>query len=71
MTAVEQQDPPRRTRMPAAERRESILAAATAVFAESGYQAAKVADIAARGRGQRAGGVPELRFQACAVRRCP
>lgn len=47
MTAVEQQDPPRRTRMPAAERRESILAAATAAFAGSGYQAAKVADIAA------------------------
>jgi AcrR family transcriptional regulator len=48
MTAVEQQEPPRRTRMPAAERRESILAAAAGVFAEAGYHAARVADIAAR-----------------------
>jgi AcrR family transcriptional regulator len=47
MTAVEQQ-PPRRTRMPAAERRESVLAAATEVFAASGYHAAKMSDIAAR-----------------------
>src|ERR1700753_1315083 len=48
MTAVKQHDPPRRTRMPAAQRRESILDAAAGVFAESGYHAAKVADIAAR-----------------------
>jgi AcrR family transcriptional regulator len=48
MTAVEQLDPPRRTRMPAAERRESILAAAAGVFAEAGYHAARVSDIAAR-----------------------
>jgi AcrR family transcriptional regulator len=48
MTAVEHQDPPRRKRLPAAERRESILAAAAAVFAETGYHAAKVSDIAAR-----------------------
>ena len=48
MTAVEQQDPPRRTRMPAAQRRESILAAAAVVFGTAGYRAAKVSDIAAR-----------------------
>jgi AcrR family transcriptional regulator len=48
MTAVEQQDPPRRTRMPAAQRRESILDAAAGVFATAGYHAAKVSDIAAR-----------------------
>jgi AcrR family transcriptional regulator len=39
---------PRRTRLPAAERRETILRAASAVFAESGYRAAKVSDVAAR-----------------------
>lgn len=38
---------PRRTRLPAAERRETILRAAAAVFAESGYRAAKVSDVAA------------------------
>ncbi len=38
----------RRTRLPAAERRETILRAATAVFAEAGYRAAKVSDVAAR-----------------------
>ena len=38
----------RRTRLPAAERRETILRAAAAVFAETGYRAAKVSDIAAR-----------------------
>jgi AcrR family transcriptional regulator len=48
MWAVEHQGPPRRKRLPAAERRESILDAAAAVFAEAGYQAAKVSDIAAR-----------------------
>jgi AcrR family transcriptional regulator len=34
--------------MPAAERRESVLAAATAVFAADGYHAARMSDIAAR-----------------------
>jgi AcrR family transcriptional regulator len=38
----------RRTRLPAAERRETILRAATEVFAETGYRAGKVSDIAAR-----------------------
>lgn len=38
----------RRVRLPAAERRETILRAAAAVFAESGYRAAKVSDVAAR-----------------------
>ncbi|MFR0357196.1 TetR/AcrR family transcriptional regulator [Streptomyces sediminimaris] len=37
-----------RTRLPAAERRASILAAATAVFSETGYQRGKVSDIARR-----------------------
>ncbi|MDV9170849.1 TetR/AcrR family transcriptional regulator [Streptomyces sp. W16] len=38
--------PRTRTRMPAAERRASILAAATQVFSETGYQRGKVSDIA-------------------------
>lgn len=38
----------RRARLPAAERRESILRAAAEVFAESGYRAGKVSDVAAR-----------------------
>jgi AcrR family transcriptional regulator len=39
---------PRRTRLSAAERRETILRAAAGVFAEAGYRAAKVSDVAAR-----------------------
>jgi AcrR family transcriptional regulator len=38
----------RRSRLPAAERRETILRAAVEVFAESGYRAAKVSEVAAR-----------------------
>jgi AcrR family transcriptional regulator len=38
----------RRRRLPAAERRETILRAAAEVFAEAGYRAAKVSDVAAR-----------------------
>ncbi len=38
----------RRTRLPAAERRETILAAAAEVFAEAGYRGGKVSDVAAR-----------------------
>ena len=38
----------RRARLPAAERREAILRAAVQVFADSGYRAAKVSDIAER-----------------------
>jgi AcrR family transcriptional regulator len=41
-------DSPGRTRLPAAERRETILTAATEVFAEAGYHGGKVSDIAAR-----------------------
>jgi AcrR family transcriptional regulator len=37
-----------RTRMPAAERRASILAAATEVFSETGYERGKVSEIARR-----------------------
>ncbi|HEX5289382.1 MAG TPA: TetR/AcrR family transcriptional regulator [Streptosporangiaceae bacterium] len=40
--------PPRRTRLTAEQRRESILNAATEVFAAAGYRAAKVSDVAAR-----------------------
>jgi AcrR family transcriptional regulator len=40
--------PPKRTRLPAAERRETILRAATTVFGQAGYRAAKVSDVAAR-----------------------
>lgn len=39
---------PIRTRLPAAERRETILRAATEVFAQAGYRAARVSDVAAR-----------------------
>jgi AcrR family transcriptional regulator len=38
----------RRTRLSAAERRETILHAATGVFAQHGYRAAKVSDVAAQ-----------------------
>ena len=38
----------RRTRLTAAQRRESILEAATEVFAAAGYRAGKVSDVAAR-----------------------
>jgi AcrR family transcriptional regulator len=38
----------RRTRLPAAERRETIVRAATEVFALAGYRAAKVSDVADR-----------------------
>jgi len=37
-----------RTRLSAAERKETILRAATEVFAQSGYRAAKMAEVAAR-----------------------
>jgi AcrR family transcriptional regulator len=40
--------PARRTRLPAAERRETILRAAAEVFAAAGYRAAKVSDVAAQ-----------------------
>ena len=39
---------PRRTRLSAAERRETILRAAAEVFAAAGYRAAKVSDVAER-----------------------
>jgi AcrR family transcriptional regulator len=39
---------PTRTRLPAAERRETILRAATEVFTQAGYRAARVSDVAAR-----------------------
>jgi AcrR family transcriptional regulator len=39
---------PKRTRLPAAKRRETILRAATEVFAQAGYRAGKVSDVAAR-----------------------
>jgi len=39
---------PRRTRLSAAERRETILRAATEMFAQTGYRAGKVSDVAAR-----------------------
>jgi AcrR family transcriptional regulator len=40
--------PPRRTRLTAAQRRESILDAATELFAAAGYRAVKVSEVAAR-----------------------
>lgn len=50
MRSVEETEAPkgtRRTRLNAAQRRESILAAAVEVFSASGYRAGKVSDVAA------------------------
>jgi AcrR family transcriptional regulator len=44
---TEEMSPPRRTRLNAAQRRESILAAAVEVFSAAGYRAGKVSDVAA------------------------
>jgi len=48
MSGVEKAAPARRTRLPAEKRRESILHAATEVFAEAGYRTGKVSEVAAR-----------------------
>ena len=48
MPCVDKTAPPRRARLTAERRRESILDAATEVFAAAGYRAAKVSDVAAR-----------------------
>jgi AcrR family transcriptional regulator len=48
VTKLDRKMTTRRTRLPAAERRETILRAATEVFAEAGYRAGKVSEIAAR-----------------------
>lgn len=48
MQGVDKTEPARRTRMAAGQRRASILTAATEVFAEAGYRAGKVSDVAAR-----------------------
>ncbi len=48
MPTAGQAGPSRRTRLTAAQRRESILDAATGVFAEVGYRAGKVSDVAGR-----------------------
>lgn len=48
MHSVDKTAPPRRTRLTAERRRESILDAATEVFAAAGYRAARVSDVAAR-----------------------
>jgi AcrR family transcriptional regulator len=47
MRSVEETASPRRTRLNAAQRRESILAAAVEVFSAAGYRAGKVSDVAA------------------------
>lgn len=48
MPSVDETEPVKRTRLPAEQRRESILQAAIEVFAVSGYRAGKVSDVAAR-----------------------
>jgi AcrR family transcriptional regulator len=48
MRRVAKTAPARRTRLTAEQRRESILDAATEVFAAAGYRAGKVSDVAAR-----------------------
>src|SRR5215470_7026571 len=48
MPSVNKTAPARRARLPAEQRRESILDAATEVFAAAGYRAGKVSDVAAR-----------------------
>lgn len=47
-TPAGQAAPARRRRLTAAQRRESILSAATEVFAAAGYRAAKMSDVAAK-----------------------
>ena len=47
MRSADETAPPRRTRLTAERRRESILDAATEVFAAAGYRAGKVSDVAA------------------------
>ena len=47
MRDVEEAASPRRTRLTAAQRRESILDAAAEVFSTVGYRAGKVSDVAA------------------------
>jgi AcrR family transcriptional regulator len=48
MPSVDKTAPARRARLTAEQRRESILEAATEVFAAAGYRAGKVSDVAAR-----------------------
>src|SRR5215469_2094341 len=48
MPSADMTAPARRTRLTAEKRRESILNAATEVFAEAGYQAGKISDVAAQ-----------------------
>jgi AcrR family transcriptional regulator len=48
MPTVDRTTPTRRRRLTAPQRRESILTAATEVFATAGYTAAKMSDVAAR-----------------------
>ena len=48
MPTADKPAPARRTRLTAEQRRESILEAATEVFAAAGYRGAKVSDVAAR-----------------------
>jgi AcrR family transcriptional regulator len=48
MRGASEGGPARRTRLSAEQRRETILTAATEVFAASGYRAGKVSDVAAR-----------------------
>jgi AcrR family transcriptional regulator len=48
MSSADKAPPVRRTRLTAEKRRDSILDAATEVFAEAGYRAGKVSDVAAR-----------------------
>src|SRR5215467_13562343 len=48
MTKADQAAPARRRRLTAAQRRESILDAATEVFASAGYRAAKMSGVAAK-----------------------
>jgi AcrR family transcriptional regulator len=48
MHSVDKTAPARRTRLTAEQRRESILDAATEVFAAAGYRAGKVSEVAAR-----------------------
>ena len=71
MRSVEEIAPPegtRRTRLNAAQRRESILAAAVEVFSAAGYRAGKVSDVAALVGVSEPVIFTELRLQGRAVR---
>ena len=66
---VERLSPSMAARLPADQRRRQLLDIACGVFADTGFHATSMDDIAARRRGHQAGPLPALRVEARAVRR--